>query len=329
MKKAFLILSIVFLSALLLEIILRLTGHKPWKTFGNKQQSIYHYDLHLGWKSKMGKYLIPSSENLNKTNILTIEKSGNRTTGIVDKKNKKKIIFIGGSFTQGAGVSDNETYSYKIQKKKSNSKVYNFGQSGYGGIQSLLLLEKQIKKIKHPDIIVYGFIEHHLQRNVARSEWMEILLKASNQSSKLKPSLPYGIIDKNNNLKIMPLTSYLTLPLREHSALVTILEKIYMKQTTRHRKKHQFSVFKETIIKMNKIAQINKSKFFFVNLDLNNKKSDKNFRKISNDTKIPYLDCRVPDFNKYKLIQEWHPNALGHTHYNNCIADFIEKNSLL
>jgi hypothetical protein len=325
MKKIFLIFVIVILSSLILEFLLRLAGYRPWTTFQKEQQSLYDHNSLLGWKHKKGEYLKPSSENIGKANIFTYETKGNRSTGSKIKKYTKKIILIGGSFTQGEGVTDNKTYAYKIQEHYPDTKIYNFGQGGYGGIQSLLLLKEEVKEINQPNIIIYAFIEHHLQRNVARSEWLEVLLKGSNKDSKFKLSLPYGTIDKNNNLKIVPSISYLTLPLREFSSLITLLEKVYMKQNTRHRKKEESLVFKKIISEMDKVAKKNKSKFFFVNLSLNNKNSDEVFKKISENTNIPYLDCRVPSFNEYKLSNDWHPNILGHEYYKDCIVNFIEK----
>ena len=59
---------------------------------------------------------------------------------------KEKIIFIGGSITQGWAVNDNESFPFIIQAKYPYYKVYNYGVGGYGGYQSLLRLEKVIKK---------------------------------------------------------------------------------------------------------------------------------------------------------------------------------------
>ena len=63
-------------------------------------------------------------------------------------------MVIGGSFSLGWGVNDEDTFSSKLQKKYTNFKVYNFGQGGYGSVQSLLLLERtntknEITKIGH------------------------------------------------------------------------------------------------------------------------------------------------------------------------------------
>ena len=76
-------------------------------------------------------------------------------------------------YTQGWGVNDNQTFVSKIQNKYLNYNVLNFGQGGYGGVQSLILLKDEIKNLKNIKLVVYGFIEHHQYRNVARSSWLE------------------------------------------------------------------------------------------------------------------------------------------------------------
>ena len=75
--------------------------------------------------------------------------------------------------------------------------MYNFGQGGYGSIQSFLLLEDQIPKMKSPKLVIYGFIEHHEYRNVARSEWLRVLELFS---WKGHVKTPYGTIGTNNKL---------------------------------------------------------------------------------------------------------------------------------
>ena len=328
-KKILFCFLIIIISLVILELFLRLVGFEAWKTNRNSHETIFEFNSKLGWISKQGNYLIPSISNTKKINKFTIEKSSNRYSGKPKQNKLKKIILIGGSFTQGAGVSDDETFAYQLQSLLPNHKILNFGQAGYGSIQSLLLLEQIIKQTNKTNIVIYGFINHHLRRNVARGEWLEILQKSTNSGFSRKPSIPYGVIDKQNNLKINPRTSYLTLPFRENSALITIVEKIYMKQTTRFRKKHQQEVLLKSLIQMNKIAKKNKSNFVFVNLDLDKSKSDKILIKMSEENKLHYVDCRTPEFEKFKLKDEYHPSKLGHRYYSKCINDFLREKKLL
>ena len=313
---------------MILELLLRFSGYKPWVSKSKNQETIFKFDTILGWISKEGRYFIPSINDSKKIEF-TIKKNGNRYAGKPDIRDFDELILIGGSFTQGAGVSDSETFAYQLQSKLVNYNVLNYGQSGYGSVQSLLLLNEVLKKKNKSKIIIYGFINHHLRRNVARGQWLETLQKSTSEGFSQKPSIPYGIIDKNDNLKIMPKISYLTLPLRDKSALITIIEKVYMKQTTKKRKKIQFEVLKKTIKKMDELAKKNNSKLIVVNLSLDKKKSDSYLVEMSQDNSFNYLDCRTPNFEVYALKNEYHPNYKGHKYYSECIYKYLNKKLFL
>ena len=52
MKKiALIVLSITF-SLIIVEILLRITGYKPWKNYETNQNIIFEPIKNLGWKSK-------------------------------------------------------------------------------------------------------------------------------------------------------------------------------------------------------------------------------------------------------------------------------------
>ena len=325
MKKRFIIfITIAFVSLLFLEFFLRIAGFKPKKYLISGESSISIYDSELGWRLKTGKHLINSINGSGDSYKITIEKNGSRRTGEILYENKS-IIVIGGSFSQGSGVPDEESYAFKLRKFLPNFNIYNFGQPGYSTIQSLLLLKKEIKKINKPKIVIYGFIDHHIQRNIARSEWLDVLLQYSNKNNDFKPSIPFGLIDENQNLVIKPLIGHATFPLRESSSLIAAIEKVYMKQITRKRKKDRFKVLYKSIDEINKISKSNNSKLFVVNLSLNKKRSDKKLNEYLKKNKISYIDCRTPSFKKYKIKNDYHPNFLGHQFYSKCIYEKLRK----
>src|SRR5262249_52920547 len=68
-------------------------------------------------------------------------------------------------FTFGDEVSDNETFSYYLEKLLPGSEVINFGIHGYGHDQMLLyLLEEGIKY--DPDIVILSFVSMDMERNM-------------------------------------------------------------------------------------------------------------------------------------------------------------------
>jgi hypothetical protein len=324
-KESILILFSIILSLLIIELLLRIIGFKPWnyEKTETKNQVIFKFDPNIGWVSKKGIYELTINDK-KKTKIkLKIQENGNRHIGNEDLQ-KNKIIFIGGSFTQGWGVNDNETFSYSIQKKFPDFSIYNFGQSGYGGLQSLMLLKKEIKNLKSSKLIIYGFINHHEQRNVARSRWLEILLKYSKRGYKEIPKIPYATLNKKDELIYHKPVSYIRLPLRDKLAFITLLEKFYMKQTTKYRKNIQKNVTKKIFIEMNKISKKNQSNFLVVNLNSSN-----DYEKILIDNNIKFVDCGLELTADLSVPNDFHPNVKAHSLYGACISEYIKKNKLL
>ena len=327
MKKLLLYLSLVFTSLFALEIMLRFYGYTPFKYFDYKVNSIHEYNEVLGWKPKKGNYTFKSKDDPEKFNKVTIMKQGNRFSGN-NKESLGGIYLLGGSFVFGEGVSDNETFAYHLNILNPKYNVYNFSVPGYGTVQSLLMLKEIKNELKLPEIIIYGFINHHKVRNVARGEWLNHLLQNSSKDSKFKPKVPYGVINKDSNLYFHSPIGYIMLPLREKLALVAVLEKIYMKQITKNRKKQQHQVFHKSIYEMKKVADTMNSKFVVVNIDLNKSESDKKLTDYLKNKDISYVDCRVPNFQKFKIKGDYHPNKLGHNFYSECIVNFLIKNNL-
>ena len=83
-----------------------------------------------------------------------------------DKKSAKSILLLGCSFTYGAGLEPEQTFSYYLSKQTGRT-VYNLGISG-GSIQQALYLtgkEDFGKKYPNVDLVIYTFISDHLNRN--------------------------------------------------------------------------------------------------------------------------------------------------------------------
>jgi len=330
-KKSLILIPIsIFFSLLIIELLLQLTGFKPWeyeKTEINNQK-IFKHDYELGWISKQGVYELTINDSKKSKIKFQIENRGNRYTGSYNLE-KDKIIFVGGSFTQGWGVNDHDTFPYLIQKKLNNFHIYNFAQSGYGGLQSLILLAREINNLQSTKLIIYGFIEHHEQRNTARSDWLKILLKYSKRGYEQIPKVPYASIDSKNELVYHKPVSYIKFPLRDKLASVVLLENFYMKQSTRHRKKNQKKVTKKIFIELNKIAKKNNSNFLIVNLNSSNADSQKEYKNFLTSHNINYVDCNLLLKKDLMVPNDFHPNAQAHFLYNECISKFIKENNLL
>jgi hypothetical protein len=78
---------------------------------------------------------------------------------------KKRIVVLGDSFTFGAEMSDEDTYSRLLESALPNTEVLNFGVQGYGHDQMLLYLKEEGVKY-HPDIVIVGFAYLDIYRNI-------------------------------------------------------------------------------------------------------------------------------------------------------------------
>ena len=83
------------------------------------------------------------------------------------------VVFMGGSFTFGAGVNDTETLPYRVGSR-AGVQAYNFGYSGYGPQQMLMLLESGVvaETIScAPTHFIYLAIEDHARRVAGKATW--------------------------------------------------------------------------------------------------------------------------------------------------------------
>ena len=103
----------------------------------------------------------PKEKETNKIKI-SVNPRGNRTTLYQPNKFQKKILFVGGSNTYGASVSDEYTIASLMQKslneyRENYYRVENLGMNALVMSQKISILEQYITKKGLPDII---FLQH-------------------------------------------------------------------------------------------------------------------------------------------------------------------------
>ena len=330
-KKILAITISIFLALIIIEISMRALGIMPWKynliqsSFSGEK--IFIEDSELGWIS---------AEKVNLVNPnfkLTIDENGARKSGLVRENFDKSIIVIGGSFAQGWGVNDEETFSSKLEKKYSNLKVYNYGQGGYGTIQSLLLLKKKIQEKEMRKLVIYTFIDHHEFRNAARMSWLRTLATLS-ESGNVK--LPYGTIGEEDQLLIKPPISNLDFPFKDKFSIITVLEKAISKNMSkehfpndRTRKKQQEIITKKAIVEMKNVANSFNTNFLIIMLDAVNYDVLHKYENFFIRNKINFVDCHIPLMNEMVIVGDYHPSPKAHSHYSECLYNYISKKNLL
>jgi len=302
-----------------LELFIRFVlGDNPRNEldFDLKDQPIsFIEDKILGWKPKPGEYIFKPWGESGRTTKLTNLDDGERLTGHKNKENK--IVFIGGSLTQGWAVDDSSTFSWLLQKKFKNYKVKNYGVGGYGGVQSFLKLKNIFENQKNIKFVIYGFIPHHEVRNIASGSWIYLLNKGS-RGTEGKLSLPYASI-KKQKLVIYKPKKYLKLPLGNNSALIAKIEKKILKLTSFRRSLQETKISKAIILSMKEITEENGSKFILLILNKIPEEKLVKYKKFFEEKSIEHINCYFPEGDEYRVEGEGHPNLIGHKFVSDCI----------
>ena len=312
------VLLTVTVTLVLGEALLRLNGHGPWRyeTRDIDEPIVHEPDPLLGWRNKAGRYEIPAYDGSGAEIPVTLLPGGTRTTGGVgDGKDRPSLIVVGGSFTQGWGVGDSETYTFKLQHRFPGIEVLNYGTGAYGSYQSLLVLEREIPK-RPPAWVIYGFFLHHEVRNVAPAAWLETLNRFSRRNH---VALPFATIGDDGVLRRHPPESYLELPLREQLALSAFVEKHLMRRRTKGRARNRREVTERLILEMQAVAREHGSEFAVLVLAAPDD-ARRHYRSFLNEHRVRTLDCVVPFTPETVVPVDGHPNGRMHAIWARCIA---------
>ena len=311
-KNINILLSItsILITIILIEIFLRFWGFRTFSftaTGDDKPMAMFEYNETLGWSPKTGNYkAVIENKNINYDFL----KDSSRFNGIKDSD--QKIIMIGGSFTMGHGVNNNETFSYLLQNEIDKHDIKNFGVSGYGTYQSYLNLEKIFLKNKNVKYVIYFFIEDHERRDNKQASWLEFLTMYSGENI----ALPFAKLDKNFNLKEFAPIKYTILPLSKHLVIITKLQKAIMKFNFLASNDSNIFLTKKIIDEMNLLSKSNNSKFIFVNLKSSKDKILK-YSKFAEEKNIKFINCNLELTDQLSI--DYHPNFEGHKIYSKCI----------
>lgn len=314
---------IVLLTVVLSETILRLVGFKPWEyaSLDNSEQVVHEFDSFLGWKNKAGQYLIPAYSQQGKDFQITFNDDGWRITGNQSVNTTDEIIIVGGSYTLGWGISDDETYSWKLQEKYPSLKVLNYGTDAYSTYQSLLVLERELPSSKSPLFVLYGFIDHHEVRNVAPANWLKILARYSKRSH---IDVPYVTVDSNGMLIRHPSEHYIALPFRESLALIAFIEDYYMRLQSKDRASQKRLATEKLLIEMNRLSNLKSAQFLAVLLQLGPETLN-HYLSFFQKNNIDYINCIYPIPPEMRVPGDMHPNGKIHSLYAECISEALNE----
>jgi len=88
-------------------------------------------------------------------------------------RSKGEIWFLGGSLTFGHGVHDSECYPARLAMRHwTDYRIRNYAVMAWGTGQAYLLLRRKLRERPRPEMVIYGWIDHHLCRNYLSREWL-------------------------------------------------------------------------------------------------------------------------------------------------------------
>jgi hypothetical protein len=313
LKNALLLAIVLLLSLLLGESMLRVLGHQPndltpptggaWSEPGGP----------LGWRNRPGTFASSEAGNA----PMTFWPSRQRASRPDPARTGPRVDIVGDSITQGYGVTDAETYVWKLGTLLPGVSFENLGVGGYGTYQSLLV--QQMRSDDPPRLTVYGFYGDHLYRNVAFLSWVRALRDAEGHNV-VPPHVTIG----SGALIRHAGRSEPVWPLERHLATVTELHRAWQRFEFRGRREIAKEALNLLLAEMAATAARSGSKFLVLLL------AD------APDWLVPaldaggiaYADCRKPEFESDAALRvggTGHPTGARHAAWAACLAPHVES----
>lgn len=305
----------VAVAGTILEIGVRLQGHRPWTFVGNDPRIpiIFEADPVLGWRPKPGVYTLPAYDWSGAAHV-TIRADRSRATGAPPEQTPE-LVFIGCSFTFGWGVTDEETFAGVLQQRRPQWRVMNLGVPAYGGYQSMLRLEQLLASGVKPKRVLYGYMQGHEMRNIAHPVWTYMIEKYSTQGM---VAVPYPTLDANGQLVRHPPERYPGWPLRSYLALVPLLEQQWAIFARHDRIEQRMDIADRIILDMWQLCRAHGIEFGVVLLQAQPAWKD-HYARLLGSRDIRLIDCDIPPTADLVVPHDGHPNARAHGMYADCI----------
>lgn len=171
---------------------------------------------------------------------------------------KESIWIYGCSNTYGWSLNDWETYPYRLQKMNQEVNIINFSVTGFGTIQSLYQLERDLVVLPNPRLVIVAYASLHDGRNTMTATRR----KAATVYNFLGPLVqPYGKLDRKDTLVICRPVNilYNRVPFSDRSALVHFVERAINNITNRWSDSHRVS--EAIILRMSRICADHQIRF--------------------------------------------------------------------
>lgn len=306
----------IILALFLAEIVLRGGGYH-WRPVTSDEGTpvIFEPDAELGWRHQPGTYTQWPARNIR----VTIWPDGSRATGISPLEAGQTLLLVGGSFTEGWAISDEETLAWKLQARMPQFRVRNYGTGGYGTYQSLLLLRRLLGQGIQPRIVLYGFCDIHDKRNIAETGWLRTL---SRMASRGHVAVPYCSIDADNRLVEMPPRSYPAKGLVRSLAVVDSGVRLVMRIADRRRIRHMRAITGELIENMHMLCSRHATQFIVIVYRCRPASRAAYFSHFR-DKGIRFIDCT--GITIHEVADDPHPDGATNSRWADMVAETLAE----
>jgi lysophospholipase L1-like esterase len=250
-------------------------------------------DAVLGWVNKQTTGERPSFSSNRKTITVTHTADGRRVTApdkLTEPDNRDRLLVVGDSLSYGYGLSDEETWPWLLQQKTPCLRVLNYGTPGYGTYQCLLMLERVLPELSSPKVVIYGFLEHHLVRNVAPPAWRAVL----NMNRPGTVYLPYIDLDKNSRLVRYPPAPVTQWPFSQSLVMVRFAEIMYRKTfQSREYFEKMDTAWQLLMTEMRDLCTAHGCRLVVAILSLSHRGEKNFYTEFLNLNGIPYIDADI------------------------------------
>jgi len=278
-------------------------------------------DEDLGWRNKAGSVVWPGQgEDGGKDIRMTFWADGLRATAPAPELDRPHVVVIGCSYTQGWAVTDEETYPWRLQAEFPSHAFLNYGTAGYGTYQSLLALERYFAADhKSTEVVIYGFIDYHEERNVAPAGWLKALATASRGGTL---SVPFVSIGANGTLERHRVDRANSWPLRSHLASVALVEDRVLELRTRGRLEQRREATDRLLLELQRVTRDHGSRLLVAILESRDEPRA-HVTAFTARQGIESVDCTVPNQEVLQVPGYSHPDRRINAHWARCVGDWL------
>jgi hypothetical protein len=233
----------------------------------------------------------------------------------------REVVLIGGSWFAGFGVSDDQTFAWRVGEQLPDLAVENYGTGGYGTYQSWKMLRLlAANDAIEPDLVVYGLASFHGMRNVLTWQWANGLRDLAGQ----RLAAPHVVLDGDVMLE-QPPTTVPGWPLERRSALVRAIHDTWFRWQLRDRDEQVLAAMIQIVIEMEKVSAELGARFLVMTLLPAD--DPRLFDDPFDELGIEHIDCTYPEdptLPHLRVGGSGHPNEIVHAHWAGCLTDWIE-----